>query len=162
MPEYEMFPQGMWHMLGAVMLMVFSTAMVVMVATWLLSHLLNTEIPPAIEFGGLALMGVVLTTPTFLLSRGWSKCQHFLRWLNAFYLLVLTGGVFFSFMEGDYVHVFIGLIGIGCAVGARLLYGSGAYRTGVEYYRLIWAHYRAGTMRKSIANTPSDNSCGGG
>jgi len=41
MPEYQMFPEGMWHMLGAVMLMVFSLAILLVLILELVSGWLS-------------------------------------------------------------------------------------------------------------------------
>ena len=148
MPDYEMFPRGIWHLLGAIMLMVFSMAAVLIVVNRIF-FLADAEIPVEVEFGVLALMAVLLSTPTFLLSRGWARCQTFLFWLNAVYLFVLAVGIGLFLLQADYGHAVIGVFGFVFASAARLLYRSSAYQAGVEYYRLIWAHYRAGTNRTS-------------
>ena len=148
MPDYEMFPEGMWHMLGAIMLMVFSAGIVVVLAARIAAPLVDTGALPTLTFGGLVMMALILSTPTFLLSRGWAKCHTFLLCLNALYLFALAVGAGFFILQGEYGLASIGLLGIVFAGLARLFYNSRHYRAGVEYYRLIWAHYRAGTNKK--------------
>lgn len=149
MPEYQMFPEGMWHMLAAIMLMIFSTAGIVILASRMVAPFMDVGTLSTTSFVAIVVMSFILSTPTFLLSRGWSKCHTFLLWLNALYLFLLAVGVGFFFLQADYGHVLIGVIGVVFAGTARFLYNTDAYRAGVEYYRLIWAHYRAGTSRKS-------------
>ncbi|TDT44438.1 hypothetical protein DES49_0541 [Halospina denitrificans] len=148
MPEYEMFPEGMWHMLGAVMLMVFSAGGIVILFSRIVAPLVEIETLAILSFGGAVVMALILSTPTFLLSRGWARCHTFLLWLNALYLFAFMVGVGFFFLQGKYGLVSIGLVGILFVGLARYLYNSRSYRAGVEHYRLIWAHYRAGTNRK--------------
>ncbi|XOZ35022.1 hypothetical protein ACMDCT_07255 [Halomonadaceae bacterium KBTZ08] len=148
MPEYEMFPEGMWHMLGAIIFMVFSAGGIVILTTRIFAPLVDIETLNVLTFGGLTLMALILSTPTFFLSRGWARCHTFLLWLNALYLFVLAVGVGFFSLQGDYGLALIGVLGILFTSVARLLYSSSSYRSGVEYYRLIWAHYRAGNNRK--------------
>lgn len=148
MPEYEMFPEGMWHMLGAIMLMVFSAGGIVILVSRIVAPLVDIETLNILTFGGLVLMALILSTPTFLLSRGWARCHTFLLWLNALYLFALAVGVGFFSLQGNYGLALNGVLGILFASMARLLYNSSFYRAGVEYYQLIWAHYRAGTNRK--------------
>ena len=136
-------------MLGAIMLMVFSMAGIVILVSRMMAPFWGAQMLNYFSLAVLVPMTFILSTPTFLLSRGWARCQTFLVWLNAFYLFVLAVGVGFFLLQADYGHAVIGIVGFVFASGARLLYRSSAYQAGVEHYRLIWAHYRAGTNRTS-------------
>ncbi|PSF14311.1 hypothetical protein C7H09_00195 [Marinobacter fuscus] len=143
MPEYQMFPVGVWHMLAAVMLMVFCIAISLMSISELVSGWLSERALIYLEFALLAVMMFVLATPTFLLSRGWTLCHGFLVWHNRFYMLLLAVASGILFVDGHTGMALTGLIGLSLAVFASLMYCSKRYLEGVDYYRLIWAHHRS-------------------
>lgn len=143
MPEYQMFPVGIWHMLATVMLMVFCIAITLMSVSELVSSWLSERTLIYLEFAFLAVMMFVLATPTFLLSRGWSLCHRFLIWHNRFYILLLVVASGMLFVDGHTGMALTGLVGLILAVFASVVYCSRPYLEGVEHYRLIWAHHRS-------------------
>ena len=143
MPEYRMFPVGMWHMLGAVMLMVFCLAITLMSVSELVSGWLSERALMYVELAFLVVMVFVLATPTFLLARGWSVCHRFLVWQNRFYVLLLAIASSLLFAGGSTGMALTGVVGLILAIFAGLLYRSNRYLDGVEHYRLIWAHHRS-------------------
>ena len=142
-PEYQMFPVGIWHMLAAVMLMVFSLSIALMSMSELVSGWLSERTLLYLELALLVVMVLTLATPTFLLSRGWSVCHRFLIWQNRFYILMLGVVACILFVTGNSGMALIGLLGVILAVFANVLYRCRRYGEGVEHYRLIWAHHRS-------------------
>ncbi|PCM44931.1 hypothetical protein [Marinobacter sp. ANT_B65] len=147
MPEYQVLPKGMWHMLGAVMLMVFSLPIVLMLLSALVSGLLSERALVYLEMALLVVMVLFLATPTFLLSRGWSVCHRVLLWQNLFYVLLLAAATCTLFFLGSTGMAFTGLAGVIMAVLAGMLYRSERYGNVVEYYRLIWSQHRSNSKR---------------
>jgi len=147
MPEYQMFPEGMWHMLGAVMLMVFSLPIVLMVISELVSGWLSEMALIYLEMALLVVMVLLLATPTFLLSRGWSICHRVLLWQNRFYVLLLAAATCTLFFQGGSGMALTGLVGVIMVMLAGMLYRSERYGNVVEYYRLIWAQHRLNSKR---------------
>ena len=147
MPEYQMFPEGMWHMLGAVMLMVFSLPIVLMVMSELVSGWLSEKALIYLEMALLVVMVLLLATPTFLLSRGRSVCHRVLLWQNRFYVLLLSAATCTLFFQGGIGMALTGLAGVLMALLAGVLYRSERYGNAVEYYRQIWSQHRSGHNR---------------
>lgn len=146
-PEYQVFPEGMWHMLGAVMLMLFSQAILLILISELVSGWLNEMALIYLELALLVAMVLLLATPTFLLSRGWSVCHRVLLWQNRFYVLLLAAATCTLFFLGSTGMALTGLAGVIMALLAGVLYRSERYGNGVEYYRLIWAQHRSNSKR---------------
>ncbi|MCH8499621.1 MAG: hypothetical protein LAT63_14185 [Marinobacter sp.] len=142
MPEYQMFPGGMWHMLSAVMMMVFSLAIMVILVSDMLALWFSERTLMYLELALMVVLAMILTTATFMLSRGWSICHRFLLWQCRLYILVLIFGTGVALISGATGMTITGAVGLGFALIAHYLYRSDRYRAGVEHYRLIWAHHR--------------------
>lgn len=138
-PEYQMFPVGMWHMLAAVMLMVFCVGITLITFSKLVSGWFGEQTLMYLELGLLVVMVLLLATPTFFLSRGWSVCQRFLVWQNRVYVLLLAFAFSMLFVKGYYGMMLTALVGLILALLVSRLYRSKRYLDGVEHYRLIWA-----------------------
>lgn len=142
MPDYQMFPVGMWHMLSAVILMVFCLTITLILISGLLSNWMAERPLMYLELGLLVVMVLVLATPTFLLSRGWSIFHGFLVWHNRAYLLVLAACSIAVLVDGRYGMAITGGVGLVLGFAAHSFYQSERYAVAVEHYRLIWEHYR--------------------
>ncbi|MCK7545404.1 hypothetical protein MLC59_14645 [Marinobacter bryozoorum] len=143
MPDYQVFPVGMCHMLAAVMLMVFCLSITLMLVSEIFSRWLAERRLMYLELGLLVVLVLVLATPTFLLSRGWSIFHGFLVWHNRAYLLVLSACLFTVLVDGRYEMAITGGVGLALGFAAHYFYRSERHATAVEHYRLIWEHYRS-------------------
>jgi len=143
MPDYQMFPVGMWHMFGAVLLMVACLVIAVMLISDIAALWVKEQTLMYLELAVLAVLALILSTSTFLLSRGRSVFHGFLIWHNRAYVLVLAAGTLFAFLAGTTGMTIVGAMGLGFALLAHWLYCSSKYSEGVEHYRLIWAHHRS-------------------
>ncbi len=139
-PEYQMFPVGMWHMLAAVILMVFCVGITVITYSRLVAGWVGEQTLMFLELGFLVVMVLLLTTPTFFLSRGWSVCQRFLVWQSYVYILLLAFAFSMLFLKGYWGMMLTALVGLILAAFVSLLYRSRRYLDGVEHYRVIWAN----------------------
>lgn len=143
MPEYRMFPDGMWHLPGAVMLMVVCLPITVMLISGLVEGWFEERTLMYLELAVLAGLALILSTATFLLSRGWSVCHRFLLWHNRAYLLIISAGTTAALLAGHIGMAVTGFVGLGLALIAHQLYRSEPYGAAVEHYRLIWEDYRS-------------------
>ncbi|EKO3566932.1 hypothetical protein P0E95_003322 [Vibrio metschnikovii] len=143
MPDYQMFPVGMWHMFGAVLLMVACLVIAVILISEIGRGWVKEQTLMYIELAALVVLALILSTSTFLLSRGRSVFHGFLIWHNRAYILILAAGTLFTFLAGEVGMAIISAMGFGFALLAHWLYCSKKYSHGVEYYRLIWAHHRS-------------------
>ncbi|SEA50657.1 hypothetical protein SAMN04488051_103484 [Alkalimonas amylolytica] len=143
LPEYQMLPTGIWHMLTAVLLMVICLSLAVFLTSSLLSSWLNEHSLVYFELGSIVILMLILATATFLVTRGRSVFHGFLIWFNRACLTTLLVGTLLAFLAGTYGVGLTGLVGITMASLAHQLYGSSKYRQGVEHYRKIWSYHRS-------------------
>lgn len=141
-PEYQMFPIGLWHMLAAIILMLFCSTITLLLVSEILSNWIAERPLMYLELALLVIMVILLATPTFLLSRGWSSSHWFLVWQNRAYLLTLSASSIILLIIEDYGMAVTGVAGLVIGIAAHALYRSKRYASGVEHYRLIWQHYR--------------------
>ncbi len=141
-PDYQMFPSGIWHMLAAIMLMLFCSTITLVLVSEILSEWVAEHPLMYLELALLVVMVTLLATPTFLLSRGWSSAHPFLLWQNRAYLLVLAASSIILLIGENYGMAVSGGVGLGMGIMAHALYGAKRYVAGVEHYRLIWEHHR--------------------
>lgn len=142
MPEYQMFPRGVWHFLGAVMLMIPAFAMIVSFASSLHDAWVNTDTSIYIDMALLVALASSLIVPTVLLTRGYADAYKFLLLLNLGFGSTLLGAMIYSLLNADFVMAGICGVGFIAAGLARVLYSSKAFSDCVERYRLIWSVYR--------------------
>ncbi|MFK7161226.1 hypothetical protein V6U78_09280 [Marinospirillum sp. MEB164] len=143
LPDYQMFPVGMWPMFGAVLLMLACLVMTVLLISDIAALWVKEQTLMYLELAAWVLLSLILSTSTFLLSRGYCIFHRFLIWHNRAYMLLLAAATLFAWLAGTTSMVLVGAMGLSCALLAHWLYCSKKYSKGVEHYRLIWAHFRA-------------------
>ncbi|QCF27164.1 hypothetical protein [Hydrocarboniclastica marina] len=142
LPEYQMFPKGMWHMIGAAVCMAPALGLLLVFLALVSSQWLSDG---TVLVGSLVLFFLsvfVLVTPTFLLSRGRSKWHGFLLRFNLLLIGALATASLVSPLRENTNLFLTTFAGLGFATVARFFYKSNAYTGCVEYYRAIWAHQR--------------------
>lgn len=143
MPDYQLFPRGMWHMVAAVSLMVFTIGIALITFTEILGFWVKQ---PTLQYVELALgvvMIFILSTPSFLLLRGRTSFYRFLVGHNLLYIAFLSGAALSLFLSGHQGMAITSAFGLGLCVISRVLYTSKGFHTGMEYYRAIWTYHRA-------------------
>ncbi len=140
--EIQVFPRGMWHVIGAVLCMAVSLAILLVLIALLISQWFSVQVVLVIGLSLLALAVFSLVTPTFLLTRGGARWHDFLKYLN----LNVVG----MFAVAGVISLFVGSPNLFGTVASGLFFSLVAcwlYRTAghaecVEYYRRIWEYRR--------------------
>lgn len=141
MPEYQEFPPGTALFVTAVMMMIFTIA--ILVPDMMLQ--LERELPAInalLSWGLTMVLGLILSTATIMVTRGITAADRFLLLLNTTCLLVCALFLPLSFYSRGLAGSWPVFTALAFALIARKCYLAPGYREGMEYFRLIWAHHR--------------------
>lgn len=140
--EIQIFPRGVWHVIGAVVCMAISLAIVLVLIALLTSPWFSTQTVLVIGLCLFVLAVFLLVTPTFLLTRGSAKWHSFLKRFNLFVvgILIVAGAI--SLIVGDSSMATTCASGLFFSLIAYWLYRASAHAECVEYYRKIWEYRR--------------------
>lgn len=140
--EIQIFPRGMWHVVGAVVCMATSLAIVLVLIALLTSLWFSTQTVLVIGLCLFVLAVFLLVTPTFLLTRGSAKWHSFLKRFNLFVagILIVAGAI--SLIVGDTSMATTCASGLFFSLIAYWLYRASAHAECVEYYRKICEYRR--------------------
>lgn len=126
LPDYQMFPKGMWHMIGATVCMAPAMGLLLVYLALISSQWLSYGTvlvgSPILCF----LAVFVLVTPTFLLSRGRSKWHGFLLRFNLLLIGALSTASLVSLLRENTNLFLTTLAGLGFAALARYFFRSKA------------------------------------
>ena len=140
--EIQIFPRGMWHVIGAVVCMTASLGILLASIALLVSQWISVQAVLGIGLFLSALAVFSLVTPTFLLTRGGASWHGFLKQLNLCVvgMLAVTGAV--SLFFGTTNLAGTTAVGLSFSLIACWLYRTVAHAECVEYYRRIWEYRR--------------------
>lgn len=138
--EIQVFPRGMWHVIGAVVCMAVSLAILLVLIALLASQWLSVQAVLATGLFLFALAVFSLVTPTFLFTRGGAKWHSFLKRFNLFVVGVLGVAGAISLIVGNPDLVGTSAVGLFFSLVACWLYRTDAHAECVEYYRRIWEY----------------------
>lgn len=149
MPEYQPLPRGMWHMLGAVMMMIPVFALIVSFLSSVLEVKYEVESLIYFDVAALVIFSLLLSIPTILIVFGYAGAHKFLLSLNCVQAAILTAAVPYSVVFDTYTKAGIWAIGLGCALLARKLYLSAKFAEYRNYARAVWAAHRGKSNQDS-------------
>lgn len=138
MPAYREFPPGTTPFVTAVMMMIFTIAILVPDMILELEPAMSALLP----WGLTMLLGLILSTASIMVTRGITAADRFLLQLNTACLLACVLFLPLSLYSRGLAGSWPGYTALAFALIARRCYQAPAYREGVEYFRLIWAHHR--------------------
>jgi hypothetical protein len=133
----------MWHMLGAVMLMIPTFALVVSFLSGFLEAWLEIRAIIYFDVAALVFFTLILGIPTMLIVFGYARAHKFLLALNLVLALALAVAVVYSLVFDAYLHAGFWAVGLGCALVARKLYVSEGFAGYRDYARAVWSVHRA-------------------
>ena len=140
--EIQVFPRGMWHVIGAVVCMATSLAVVLVLVALLASQWFSNQTVLVIGLCLFVLAVFSLVTPTFLVTRGSARWHSFLKQFNLFVVGVLGVAGAISLVAGNPSLAGTAASGFFFSVVACWLYRTDAHAECVEYYRKIWEYLR--------------------
>ncbi|WP_010323832.1 hypothetical protein [Marinobacterium stanieri] len=140
--EIQVFPRGMWYVIGAVVCMAVSLAILLVMIAILISQLVSFQVVLVVSLCLFAFEAFSLVTPTFLLTRGGAKWHRFLKYLNLCVVGMLAIAGVVTLFVGSPNLVSVAVIGLCFSLVSGWLYRTGAHAECVEYYRSIWEYRR--------------------
>lgn len=143
MPEYQIFPAGSWHLLAAVMLMIFAAAATLGLLSGLIHIWIKSDSALYLDMALLVTLALMIVVPTVALTRGYANCHRFLLAYNLALCVSLGVGIVDALANGDGISAAISGSGLVFGLLARKLYRSAALAQCVEHFRIIWTIYRA-------------------
>ncbi|GAA3577799.1 hypothetical protein [Marinobacter xestospongiae] len=143
MPEYQPIPRGLWHMLGAVMLMIPTFSLVVSFLSGFLEAWFEIKAIIYFDVSALVFFTLTLSIPTMLIVFGYAWAQRFLLAQNLVLASVLSVAVLYSVVFDTYLKATLWGLGLSCALLARKLYTSEGFANYRDYAKAAWSAHRA-------------------